>query len=400
MSANASAFSTSKLSNFRTHECPISPKTSWLFLEVVAEDGSTGVGEISHFGVERGVMQMLPGMIGALMGLSITEAICALSARQRRMVAEVPRILLSGIEQALLDLQAKSLGVSPMDLIGGQKRSEIALYANINRGTVDRTPEGWAARALEAKRDGYASLKMAPFDGVDAAALQEPEGRKRVHHGLACVNAVRDAVGSDMLINVDLHGRLNLFGARQIIRELEAANPFWIEAPIRENSNAYDDIAKIRSFANDLGIKIAGGELVTSLSDVIAMVKADVQDVYLPDIRLCSGVREAVTISQYLSCSNLEFSLHNPAGPVLDVISQTVAAAAESTTIIERQYKEHPLQLELLSVPLVHPKGGILTVERSVGWGVNLDQTALACAVGPNDATIDLFGYPGAGPNS
>ena len=107
MSANASAFSTSKLSNFRTHECPISPKTSWLFLEVVAEDGSTGVGEISHFGVERGVMQMLPGMIGALMGLSITEAICALSARQRRMVAEVPRILLSGIEQALLDLQAK-----------------------------------------------------------------------------------------------------------------------------------------------------------------------------------------------------------------------------------------------------------------------------------------------------
>ena len=44
-------------------------------------------------------------------------------------------------------------------------------------------------------------------------------------HGFACVHAVRDAVGSEMLINVDLHGRLNLFGARQIFRELEAANP-------------------------------------------------------------------------------------------------------------------------------------------------------------------------------
>ncbi len=48
---------------------------------------------------------------------------------------------MSGIEQALIDLQAKSLGLSPMELIGGQKRTEIAIYANINRGTVDRSPE-------------------------------------------------------------------------------------------------------------------------------------------------------------------------------------------------------------------------------------------------------------------
>lgn len=400
MSPDTTAYTTCSLSNFRTYECPISPKTSWLFLEVIAEDGSIGVGEISHFGVERGVLQMLPGMIKPLMGLSVSDAINAVSARQRRLVAEVPRILLSGIEQALIDLQAKSLGLSPMELIGGQKRTEIAIYANINRGTVDRSPEGWAARALEAKRDGYVGVKIAPFDGVDAAALQEIEGGKKVDHGFACVHAVRDAVGSEMLINVDLHGRLNLFGARQIFRELEAANPFWIEVPIREKSNAYDDIAKIRSFANDLGIRVAGAELVTSLSDVIAMVKADVQDVYLPDIRLCSGVREAVMISKYLSCSNLEFSLHNPAGPVLDVISQTVAAVVETTTIIERQYKEHPLQLELLSVPLFHPSGGGLKVERRAGWGADLNQTVLAGAVGTNDATIDLFGYPGAGPNS
>ena len=75
---------------------------------------------------------------------------------------------------------------------------------------------------------------------MDAAALQENEGGKKVDHGFACVHAVRDAVGSEMLINVDLHGRLNLFGARQIFRELEATKPFWIEVPIREKSNAYD----------------------------------------------------------------------------------------------------------------------------------------------------------------
>ena len=75
----------------------------------------------------------------------------------------------------------------------------------------------------------------------------------------------------------------------------------------------------------------------------------------------------------------------------------TVAAVVETMTIIERQYKEHPLQLELFSVPLFHP---VVSTGTTRGMGADLNQTVLAGAVGTNDATIDLFGYPGAGPNS
>lgn len=393
-------YSICKLTDFDTYECPISPKTSWLFLEIKTSEGVSGIGEISSFGVERGILQALPGMMGALIGQNVTDAMRNVSYRQKRMVAEVPRILLSGIEQALIDIQSKLLEVPPMELLGGQKRSEISLYANINRGTVDRTPLGWSKRAQQAKSDGYSGIKMAPFDGVDSATLWETATRQKINHGLACVAAVREAVGPDLLINVDMHSRFNLFGAKDVIKELEPYAPYWVEMPIRENEHNYSDIAEIRAFANNLGIRIAGAELVSDMSEIVAMVKRGVQDVYLPDIRLCSGLREALAISHFLSRSNLEFSLHNPAGPILDVISQSTASVATTTTIIERQYQEHPLQLTLLLDPLTNPVNGNVSVQPRPGWGVELDPQVLERSVGTNVASVDIFGFPGAGPNS
>ena len=104
MSPDTTAYTTCSLSNFRTYECPISPKTSWLFLEVIAEDESIVSVKFLISGSSRRFANAA-GYDQTLMGLSVSDAINAVSARQRRLVAEVPRILLSGIEQALIDLR-------------------------------------------------------------------------------------------------------------------------------------------------------------------------------------------------------------------------------------------------------------------------------------------------------
>ena len=82
-------------------------------------------------------------------------------------------LALSAIDQALWDILGKSLNVPVHTILGGRCREEIHVYANINRATTDRSPEGFARNAVAAVEDGFDAIKLAPFDrmqrGIDSA---------------------------------------------------------------------------------------------------------------------------------------------------------------------------------------------------------------------------------------
>ncbi|SEK10394.1 D-galactonate dehydratase [Marinovum algicola] len=390
----------SRIRDHVTHVCQVSAKTVWLFLEIRMDNGMTGTGELSHFGIESGVLQYLSGAMPSFVGLTLSEAVTHLAQRRKRMRDAMSSHVHSGMEQALVDARAKGLGLPATELLGGRQRDQVMMYANINRGTSDRTPKGWAARAKAAVAAQYAGIKIAPFDGVDAADPLSGSSRAKIDHGLACIAAVREAIGPNVYLNVDLHGRFNRWTAVDLIREMAAWDVHWIEAPIHERLGALDDCRAIRQAANAAGIRVAGAEDIPSLAHVAAFIRAGALDVFMPDLRSCGGVFEACDIANLVTQSDLEFSVHNPAGPVLDAISLSVAASATSTTMIERQFDESPAYGTALITPPETPTNGAVSIGAAAGWGIALNNGVLDPSGGVRFAGVDHFDLSGSGPFS
>ncbi|WP_226781381.1 mandelate racemase/muconate lactonizing enzyme family protein [Oceaniglobus trochenteri] len=381
------------------HVVPVSRKSCWLFLELKLTTGQTGLGEVTWFGQEHGVIQLIESMAPALYGTDIALLPGLVADRQMQMTEALPQLVLSGFEQAVLDALARLRGMGAAELLGGARRNRVPLYANINRGTSDRSPEGWAIRARAAVADGYTALKLAPFDGLTAIDQTSSEARRKLAHGIACVAAVRDGVPDDVSINVDCHSRFSMVTARDVIREFAAMGVFWIESPIADDTTRRMDLRNLRRHASDLGIRLAGAETVRGMGDVIELLDAGAWDVYLPDIRNCGGIRECLRIAHEVTRRGLEFSIHNPAGPVLDQVSQSAAACVPGNFMIERQYRENALYHEIMLPEPASPHVGTVPVDTGPGWGRELNPAVLRRAAGA-PPSADLLGEPGAGPLS
>lgn len=377
--------------------CTISEKSAWVFLRLGLSSGVTGLGEATLFGLEGGVVQKVAAFGQALRGLDIRDGLAWAEERTFREFDSLSQLVLSGIEQAMLDARAKTLGIEAQELIGGRRRGAVPVYANLNRGTLDRSPEGWAMRAAAAVADGFRALKMAPFDGVINTDLSAREVAARIGHGLDCIAAVRGAVGPDIALNIDCHGRFNDATAREIFRRIAPHNPHWVEMPVPEKADRLGNARRLRGLANDLGFRLAGAELVFGLGAVRQMIEAGAYDVYMPDLRHCGGVLEALRIAGLVHSAGLEFSLHNPAGPLLDRISLEVATAAPSVVMIEHQYREHPLHETLLRPQPGVPVAGFVASAIAPGWGAEFDMGVLDSARGPVPEPVDHYGLPGAG---
>ena len=109
----------------------------------------------------------------------------------------------SAIEQALWDLAGKVLDVPTHTLFGGKLRDTLPVYANVNRATRPRTPQGFAASAKAAVQEGFRAVKAAPFDGFPPLSSPTATIDAAVENGIACVAAMRDAIGPDVELMVD-----------------------------------------------------------------------------------------------------------------------------------------------------------------------------------------------------
>src|SRR5690606_5330040 len=101
----------------------------------------------------------------------------------------------SAIEQALWDLSGKVQGVPTYELLGGGMRDRLELYANINRASLPRTPEGFANTARRAAAEGFQAVKLAPFDGFPKPGSPASEIESAVDLGIRSLAAVRETVG-------------------------------------------------------------------------------------------------------------------------------------------------------------------------------------------------------------
>jgi len=152
----------SGLEIFRVH---VNRRGDWVIARVRTSAGLTGIGDASHSGNDESMVRLMRQFFEAIKGRSVYEVEYLRSIGMKEAEhSKVPAaVAMSALEQCLWDIRGKVVGQPVYQLLGGRVQQRIRLYANINRSTEPRTPDGFAEMAARAVAAGFDAVKLAPF---------------------------------------------------------------------------------------------------------------------------------------------------------------------------------------------------------------------------------------------
>nr|WP_306268667.1 mandelate racemase/muconate lactonizing enzyme family protein [Pararhizobium sp. IMCC3301] len=351
----------------------VSPRSEWLFLKVTSSDGLHGVGEATMEGHELAVKAAIK---------SLAERICGHPEPDDDDVAQLlvkaagdshAFTAVSAFEQALWDIRGKRRDLSVAALFGGALQ-DCRLYANINRGIYERTPEGFARTAQDAIAAGFTAVKIAPFDDLDWTCGPAQDGRSYYDAGLARIAACRAALGEKIALSIDCHWRFDPETACQLVADVRDYGLFWIECPIAETRDAISDIRKIRQKCNAQGVLLAGLESLNGRNAFADFLVAEAVDVIMPDVKYAGGLSECQKIARLADEYGVFCCLHNPTGPVCHAASLQLASTLPNCPLLEYQFNETPLFHDIVGAPFPPLVDGCAALPPGPGLGIELNR--------------------------
>lgn len=281
---------------------------NYLFIRLRTDSGLTGIGEASlewqeqtvatlcHEWVEDRVLGRDPFDLEAVIGGMIRD-------QYQGGVTVITAI--SGVEIAMWDLIGKACNQPVYRLLGGRCHATIPSYANGWYGG-GRTPPEHAERAQEVVARGYRAMKFDPF----GTAWKELS-RDQTEAAVDTVAAVRAAVGRDVGLMIEFHGRLSAGCAIEMIRRLEQFDPVWCEEPVAPE--CLDLLAEVK---RNVRSPIAAGERLCTQADFYRLTTLRAADVAQMDIAHCGGLLVSKKIAAMCAAQDLRVAPHCSIGPV------------------------------------------------------------------------------------
>ena len=369
----------STIARIETHVFNVSAMTNWVFIAVKAADGRTGWGEASLIGWEPMLVAASRALALEWEGRPLADAQAGLRVSPQSPGGLVFNTVISAVQQALACLLDGSLAGAPAAaaLVGPVLRQHVPLYANINRATRLRTPQGFVETAFRARGQGFSRFKAAPFDGLTPALCPTAQGQALIAHGVECMLALRQALGPDAMLMVDCHWRFDETRALQALQALAPAALHWFECPIAETHAHWPAMRRLRAATREQGVLLAAAETQVGLASFQTLFDEALYDVVMPDIKYCGGPLEMLKIAQRAAEHGVLFSPHNPSGPVCTWHSLQIAALAPECAMLELQFEESPLYEQLLEGPAMSAQGGGLSQERAYGQSLSMDRQLL-----------------------
>ncbi len=335
---------------------PVSPKGNWTFVKLTAEGGLVGWGEATHaLGFVRAsaeddarIAAALRDLLPALEGLTPFEVErfrqrCWGQAKAGGLLTQTA---ISACEQAMWDLAGRALDAPVRDLLGGALVDAVPVYANINRATVERSPEGFAANAQKAVEDGFRAIKSAVFDDFPVGPASQADREAKAELGIARLEAMRAAVGPDIDLMVDCHSRFDIELAVEVARRLEPLGLRWYEEPVDPA-----ETKATREIRERIRQPMAGGELFFGREGFLPLLRKQAVDVIMPDVKHCGGLLEGKKIAALAEVYEVDVSPHNPSGPLSMAASAQLAATLPNCPILEHAWGEVSWRAELLDPP-------------------------------------------------
>ena len=353
------------------HACAVSPITTWLFVELRTEAGRVGTGEATLPGCESAVVAQLRRLAAPLAGTPVAAGQARPEPREPSAERLAAATAASALDQALWDLRGQVAGRPLAGVLGTARRGEVAVYANVNRRTRDRSPNGFVASAEAALAQGFDAIKIAPFDEVRDRTVAAADQLRSAGEGLARIAAVRAALGPDVRLMVDCHWRFSAEAAAALIRELAALGVWWLECPMPEVEDDVAAVRGLRRLANERGMVLAGCESKTGVGGFRPWLDGEAYDAVMPDVKHVGGLGDLLLIDQLACARGITLAPHNPSGPVAHAVSVHMSTLLESFLILEQQFDESPLFAAIVD-GAVATADGCAVPPRGYGLGVRL----------------------------
>lgn len=344
-------------------------RANYVFVKILTDEGIYGVGEGTVEMKERTVAAAIDELSRYLVGknpFQIQHHVEMMNRDSYWRTGIILRSALAAVEAALLDIKGKALGVPVYDLLGGRQRDEIQCYAN-GWFVGARTPAEFAEKAKLAVTAGFHALKWDPFGSSYLAVT--PADRYRA---IDIVAAVRDAVGKDVDLMIEGHGRFNVPTAISFARDLAPFDPYWFEEPVPPES--IDALADVRSKSP---IAIAAGERYYEPARFAELIRRSAVDYLQPDVSHVGGLTEAKRIADAAHTHYLPVAPHNPLGPIANAMSLHLAAATANVIWLETMMTDVSWRGDV-AIENVSFANGAMKISDAPGLGIDLDEAACA----------------------
>ncbi|MFC5653795.1 galactonate dehydratase [Paenibacillus solisilvae] len=353
-----------KITNYHLYK--VQPR--WLFLKIETDEGISGWGEPVVEGRAATVETCVKELMEYLVGKDPLRIEDHWSLMYRSGFYRGGPILMSaiaGIDQALWDIKGKYLNAPVYQLLGGACRDKIRVYSWIGG---DR-PSDVGRAAKEIVEAGFTAVKMNATE-----ELQYIDSYEKIDQAVARIAAVREAVGNEVGIGIDFHGRVHKAMAKILVKELEPYRPMFIEEPVLpENNEALKEIARHTS------IPIATGERMYSRWDFKILLSEGYADIIQPDLSHAGGITECKKIASMAEAYDVALAPHCPLGPIALAACLHVDATAHNAFIQEQSLGIHYNQgsdlLDYLHDASVFAyKNGYVDIPQGPGLGLEINE--------------------------
>ncbi len=345
------------------------PWRNLTYIQVHTDEGLVGVGETRMTNHTDALLGYLAeAERNHVLGADPFDIEHLVDRMKRGDYGRAGEVVMSGIacvEMACWDIIGKALGQPVWRLLGGKVRDRVKAYAN-GWYTVERTPQEFHRAARTVCDRGYRALKFDPF----GAGYLELE-RSEMVRSIELVEAVRDAVGPDVEVLIEMHGRFSPATACRVAGELERFDPSWIEEPCPpENTRV---LAKV---CRHTTIPIATGERIHDRFEFRELFEEQLVDVIQPDIGHLGGLNETRKLAATAETYYALLAPHNVGGSVLTAANLHLAACTPNFKIQEHfnDFADEAVKAVAPGLPAV--VDGYFALPQAPGLGVELDLDA------------------------
>ena len=366
----------------------------WIFVRVDTDEGISGWGECSDgrspYGVTGTVRDLTPLLLGKD-PRAYEMRFWDMLRGTRQSPGGIAAKAIAGVELALIDIKARALGISVVELFGGPTREQVRVYwshcgtsrarnSDLLNTPPLRTMDDIAALGREVVEKGYTALKtniVVPGDpasvyfggfGGEPGTTDGVVTRQILRHIETLIGTFRDAVGPDVDINLDLNFNFKPESCMRIAQVLEQFDLLWLEIDMYEPD-------AIRQIKDSTSTKICTGENLFYMREFIPYFQARSADVFMIDVPW-NGFAQSKKVGDLAEAYQLNVAPHNYYSHLSTCISASLCAVLPNVRIMEIDVDDVPWREDMVTnVP--HIENGYLTIPSGPGWGVETVEEVL-----------------------
>lgn len=369
-----------EIKNVKVYLVETGCSVKWVFVEVETDEGIKGYSEASTVFREYAQAYVIRELKPYVLGKDPLEIKKNFNQIYKahldvRGPGSLEVTALGAIEVACWDILGKKANLPVYSLLGGKFNERIRAYVHCEPVFPKEAHEsGWIAKnAAKLVDEGFKYLKFDPFWFYPE---EETIGLKELDEAEDKVKVVREAVGKEVEVGIEIHAKYNLPSALKICTRLEKYMPWFFEEPVGS-----EDFQALKIVANTVKTPITSGERLCTRYAFKELIAGHCVDIIQIDPVRAGGFIESISIANMAEAYTLPIIIHDPYGPIYDAICVQFAATVSNLFAMEYPKYYYNTKPEDLRYKIVENhiklKDGLLEVPKVVGLGVDVKEEVL-----------------------